>query len=470
VDFWTPNLEALNQAIDGEVIIRGSPAYDQLPKPFNAKFDDVLPLAVARCASAMDVAHVVSFIRRNGFISATRGGGHSFTGRSVTQGIVIDVAPMKAVSVSHGVATVGAGARLGEVYEGILAHNLTIPGGSCPSVGIAGLALGGGLGMLGRKHGVTSDHLVEARIVLADGRILNCDRRQGADLFWALRGAGAGSFGIVTDLVFQPIPIPSTTVFHLTWAFQHAATVIEAWMAWAGVAPDEIAASLVLTASDIPDEPPEVEVFGTALGARVDASPMVEDLVAHIAVDPASSVLQEMPYRDSISHWAARAGERLEEPRAHPTSRSYQAIKSEFFRRSLPAEAIAAMLTSFAMARTVGQSRELDFTPWGGAYNRIPADATAFAHRDMLYLLKHTSALGVAASANERAAAHQWVTRSWESAHPWGTERVFPNFPDADLQDWGHACYGSNYERLLEVKARYDPDNLFHFQQSLPIR
>src|SRR5262249_9334495 len=160
----------------------------------NARFDDVLPLAVARCGSAEDVAQVISFIRRYGLVSAIRSGGHSFAGRSVTRGIVIDVAPMKAVTVSYGVVTVGAGARLGEIYDGILAHNVTIPGGSCPSVGIAGLTLGGGLGMLGRKHGVTSDHLVEARIALPDGRILTCDSHSDADLFWALRGAGTGSF------------------------------------------------------------------------------------------------------------------------------------------------------------------------------------------------------------------------------------------------------------------------------------
>ncbi len=200
------SLRALDQAIDGEVILRGSPVYDQLPRPFNARFDDVPPLAVVRCASAEDTAQTIAFIRRHGLASATRSGGHSFAGRSATRGIIIDVAPMNAVTVSHGVATVGAGARLGEVYTGIVTHGVTIPGGSCPSVGVAGLTLGGGLGMLGRKHGVTSDHLVEARIVLADGRTLTCNDQHDADLFWALRGAGTGNFGVVTDLVFQPIP------------------------------------------------------------------------------------------------------------------------------------------------------------------------------------------------------------------------------------------------------------------------
>ena len=464
------SLEALDQAIDGEVIIRGSPAYDQLPRPFNARFDDVQPLAVVRCASAEAVAETISFIRHHGLESATRSGGHTFAGRSTTHGIVIDVAPMNGVSVSHGVVTVGAGARLGEVYNGVLAHGVTISGGSCPSVGVAGFTLGGGLGMLGRRYGVTSDHLVEARIVVADGRTLTCNDHLEADLFWALRGAGTGNLGVVTDLVFQPIPMPSTTIFHLTWAFLDAATVIQAWMDWAGTAPDEIAASLVLTASDTPEEPPAVEVFGTMLGTRSDVASLLGELTARMTADPASSLLQEMSYRDSLRHWAERAGERLEEPRAQPATRRYQVIKSEFFARPLPAEAVATLLSSFTETRTVGQGRELDFTPWGGAYNRTRADATAFVHRNARFLLKHTAAIGVAASASERAAAHQWATRSWELVRPWGTGHVFPNFPDPDLDDWGRAYYGSNYERLLDVKARYDPDNLFHFQQSLPVR
>jgi FAD/FMN-containing dehydrogenase len=475
-----PSLEALDRAIDGEVIVRGSPAYDQLPRPFNARFDDVLPLAVVRCASAEDVAQTISFIRRHrrrGLDSAARGGGHSFAGRSATRGIVIDVAPMSAVSVAHGVATVGAGARLGEVYQGLLAHGATIPGGSCPSVGVAGLTLGGGLGMLGRTHGVTSDHLVGARIVTADGQILECDDHHDAELFWALRGAGTGNFGVVTDLIFRAIPTPPApvTVFHLTWAFSHAAaaSVAQAWLGWVsegGTAPDELAASLVFAASGNPDEPPSVEVFGTMLGAQSEAAHVLDELVARAKADPASSVSQEMSYLDSLRHWAARAGERLEDPRARPATRSYQVIKSEFFARPLPAEAVAAVLNGFTEARMVGQSRELDFSPWGGAYNRTRADATAFVHRDALYLLKHTAAIGVDSATDEKAAAHRWATRSWELVHPWGTGHVFPNFPDLDLEDWGHAYYGSNYERLLDVKARYDPDDLFHFQQSLPAR
>jgi hypothetical protein len=153
-----------------------------------------------------------------------------------------------------------------------------------------------------------------------------------------------------------------------------------------------------------------------------------------------------------------------------PATRGYEVIKSEFFARPLPAEAVAAIVNNLTAGRVTGQSREVDLSPWGGAYNRVGAEATAFVHRDALFWLKHTVVVAAEAGTQEREAAHRWVNRSWMAVRPWGNGRVFPNFPDPDLEDWGRAYYGSNYERLVKVKARYDPDNFFRFNQSLPIR
>jgi FAD/FMN-containing dehydrogenase len=225
-----PNWEWLQRRIDGEVALPGSPAYQAAPPVFNARFRDVRPSAVMSCASPQDAAEAISFARRHGLELATRAGGHSFAAHSSTRGLLVDVTPMRSVTVAEGVATVGAEARLGEVYQALQDHDLTIPGGTCPPVGVAGLTLGGGLGILGRKYGVTSDHLIGAEVVLADGRILQCDDHHDEDLFWALRGAGAGNFGVVTSLVFRPVPAPgSTTNLHLAWPYEHAAAVIGAW-------------------------------------------------------------------------------------------------------------------------------------------------------------------------------------------------------------------------------------------------
>lgn len=142
--------------------------------------------------------------------------------------------------------------------------------------------------------------------------------------------------------------------------------------------------------------------------------------------------------------------------------------KSEFFRQPLPPDAIATLVDSFTQERGRGHSRELDFTPWNGAYNRTPATATAFPHRDERFLLKHAVTLDADGTAHERDAARSWVAHSWSIVHPHGSGGVFPNFPDPELTDWARAYHGVNYERLTRIKAHYDPDKLFRFHQSLP--
>jgi FAD/FMN-containing dehydrogenase len=424
-----------------------------------------------RCTSAYDVAETISFVRRHRLPSATRSGGHCFAGRSTTTGILIDVSPMRAVSVADSTMTIGAGALLGEVYVETMRHGVTIAGGSCPSVGIAGLTLGGGLGILGRTYGVTSDRLVGARIVLADVALVDCDEHHDADLFWALRGAGTGHFGVVTDLVFDPVPTPTVvTNFNLAWPFPEAVSVAEAWMAWSPAAPDALSASMALSASADPGDAPTVEVFGAMLGDASDTRQQLEGLTARLRSDASRSFLEAMSYEETLRYWAARAGERLEEPRAAKPTRSIHAVRSEYIARPLPTEVTAAVLERLAGDRAQGQARGLDFSPWAGAYNRIRADATAFVHRDPLFWIKHEAVVPTDASAAERAAARDWASASWALMHPHANGGVFPNFADADLEDWEHAYYGSNLERLLELKARYDPYNLFRFPQSLPVQ
>src|SRR5918993_2480202 len=217
-----PDWDALRSVIAGNVVLPGSSEHDSVRKPAIALFQDARPQAVVLCRTPTDVSETISFAIRYGLPTATRSGGHCFAGHSSTHGIVIDVSPMRSVSVSGGVATVGAGARLGEVYDALDEHGLTIPAGCGPDVGIAGLTLGGGVGILGRRHGLTSDNLLGAQVVLADGSIVECDEHRESDLFWALRGSGGGNFGVVTSLVFRTVPAPPATAFHLTWPHAYA--------------------------------------------------------------------------------------------------------------------------------------------------------------------------------------------------------------------------------------------------------
>jgi FAD/FMN-containing dehydrogenase len=456
-----PAWGALERAIAGEVILTGSPDYESVRKAAIARFHDVRPEAVVLCKTPADVSETISIASRSGLPAVPRSGGHCFAGRSSTSGIVIDVTPMNTVSVSDGVATIGAGARLGDVYDALREHELTMAAGCGPEVGIAGLTLGGGLGILGRKHGLTSDQLLGAQVVLADGRVVECDAHHDEELFWALRGAGGANFGVVTSFTFQTLPAPAATTFHLVWPHSHAATIVDAWQRWAPAAPDELAASLLVTASADDGEPPLVNVFGAMLGSESETVELLGQLVTRVGADPASASRRHLPYRAAKRHLAEH-GPADEQPEdAHPFS------KSEFFRRPLPGEAIAALVENLSRERVPGQSRELDFTPWGGAYNRVPDDATAFVHRRELFLLKHAAVVRPDASPSEREAARRWVARSWTTVHPCGSGGVYPNFPDPDLDDWERAYHGTNYDRLRRVKQGYDPDNFFRFQQSL---
>lgn len=456
-----PDWSALQAAISAHVILPGSPDYESARKPAIARFHDTRPRAVVPCETPEDVSEAILFARLSGLETATRSGGHCFAGRSSTGGIVIDVRPMRSVSVSGGAATVGAGVRLGEVYDALGKYGLTIPAGCGPEVGVSGLTLGGGLGILGRSHGQTSDNLLAARVVLADGRVVWCDERREPDLFWALRGAGGGNFGVLTSLVFETVPAPDATSFRLLWPHTHASSVIEAWQAFSPAAPDELAASLLVTAPGDVEKPPSVNVFGAMLGTESDTGEMLDEIVARVGADPASASLEHASYRET-KRYLAENGPGEDRPQGHLFS------KSEFFRRPLPAGAIGSLVENLVTGRASGQSRELDFTPWGGAYNRVPAEATAFAHRQELFLLKHAVTVDPAASAPEREAARGWLGRSWATVHPWGSGRAYLNFPDPDLDDWARAYHGANLERLVRAKARYDPESFFRFHQSVP--
>jgi FAD/FMN-containing dehydrogenase len=410
-----------------------SPEYEAARRPPIPLLEDLRPQAIARCRSAADVAEALAFARRAGLAVAARSGGHCFGGRSSTEGLLIDVSPMSAVSIGDGVAEIGAGARLGDVYDALDAHGLAIAGGCGPTVGIAGLTLGGGLGILGRTHGLTCDQVEALEVVLADGRVLEIS---DGELFWALRGAGGGRFGVVTRLRLRTVPAPATTTLHLRWPFEEAPAAIAAWQDFSPDAPDALAASLLVTS--------EVHLFGAMLGSEAQTRELVRDFARRVGAEPASERLAYMGYREAKRDLAEHGPGEEGDERVHLS-------KSEFFRGPLGADAIAALVDHARDLRAT-----LDFNPWGGAYNRVASDATAFPHRAERFLLKHDVAVGP----GEAGEAREWLARSWEIAHPFGTGGAYVNFPDADLDEWDAAYHGANRERLLRVRAEYDPEGV----------
>jgi hypothetical protein len=445
----------LTAALEGEVVLSGSPRYDEVRRPQISRFHDVRPQAVVLCRTPEDVVEAIAFARRSGIEVAVRSGGHDFAGRSTGPGIVLDLTPMHSLEVSDGLATVGPGFRLGDLYAALAQHEVTIPAGCGATVGIGGQALGGGLGLLGRSWGLTSDQLVAAEVVLADGRVVECDEQHHEDLFWALRGAGAQGLGVVTRLTLRTAPEPAATSFHLRWPFERASAQIAAWQEWSPTGPDGLAASLLVTAGGEAGADPVVHLFGSMLGSETETAALLDEFVGVAGADAASSERAHMPYGSLKNYLAERGPGDQEDEDGRPYT------KSEFFREPLPASAIEALVELFVRGRRPGEARKLDFMPWGGAYNRVPADATAFPHREELFLLEHSVVVPAGFDAAATEAARAWLSDSWELVHPSGSGGVYANFPDTDLPDEQRAYWGGNLERVLRVKEKYDPEGVF---------
>ncbi|QRP43778.1 FAD-binding oxidoreductase [Amycolatopsis sp. FDAARGOS 1241] len=418
-------------SLDGEVFRPGSPGYEAVRRPVNPAFGDVRPRLVVRCRSVRDVVATLAHARATGDHLAIRGGGHCFAGRSSTDGIVLDLSALDDVTVA-GVATVGAGARLARVYSALHAHGCTLPAGCGAGVGIAGLTLGGGIGLLGREHGLTCDRLIGAQAVLADGSVVECDDEREPDLFWALRGAGGGQFGVVTSLRFDPVAEPAMTRVEGHPAGAGLAELVSAWQAWAPDAPDGLTVNLTLTSSA--GSPVVARLFGASTfgegrtSALLRCFPAVE-LRGGLTVPELKRTFAEPPQARTVR------------------------IRSEFFARSLPDRTLAELLAGLGEPRTSGR-RELTFTAMGGAYNRIASGATAFAHRSERFLLEHLADAG-----------DPWVDRSWAVAHTGGSGHVYPNFPDPALADEPPAYHAGNLARLTAVKRAYDPHGFFAVPQ-----
>jgi FAD/FMN-containing dehydrogenase len=292
--------------------------------------------------------------------------------------------------------------------------------------------------------------------VLADGRVVDCDADREPDLFWALRGAGAGGFGIVNALRFATLPAPPVaTRLHVVFAGEDAAAVLRAWQAWAVDAPDELAATLLLGDGG-------VVVTGAHIGPAAEAERLLGELAGQAGAAPASTVLEAGTYHAVKRALSGLGGvdEALSE--GHALSRS------ELFERPLPDDAVDA-LVAHLHDDAGGATRELDLTALAAGYGRVAPDATAFAHRGARFVLKHTAVVGADAPETDRRAASDWLERSFAIVHPFGTGGVYPNFPEPGLEDWARAYHGENVARLAEIRARYDPGDVLAGPQSIPL-
>jgi FAD/FMN-containing dehydrogenase len=459
-----PRVRELRQLVSGPVLAPGSVAYEQARVVYNERFDGAHPLAVVKPAHVADVQAVVRWAQRRGVAIIPRSGGHSYAGYSTGSGVVVDLASLDSIQLDAQTFAVGAGARLIDVYGILAAKGVTIPAGSCPSVGVGGLALGGGIGLASRKFGTTSDNVVSLRIVTADGRLLRCDASRNADLFWACRGGGGRNFGIVTDFRFRARHVARASYFVASWPWQAGPQLVPAWQRWAPNVADGLTTICRLATGG---SGPTLQVFGQYLGPEGQIRGLLAPLVH--AAPPSSVTTGTSDYLDLMLRWAGCLGRSL--AACHLISehgtlrRATFAAKSDYVRRPFSPTAVRTMQHRLeARQSSPHGSGALIMDSYGGAIARVPSDATAFVHRAPLCSMQYLAYWG---AREHEAASLAWIRGFHAAMRPHVTGAAYQNYADPDLTGWRRAYYGSNYPRLVAVKKRYDPDRLFRFPQAI---
>ena len=470
--------QSFTQSQTGPVLRPGQPGYVTAKQLFQPRFDAAHPQAVVECASVADVQRAIAFARAHAILIAPRAGGHSYAGYSTGPGMVIDVGKLSRITVNraNGTVTVGAGARLIDIYSAVAAAGVAIPGGTCPTVGIAGLALGGGQGVVGRKFGLTCDAMTSVQVVMADGKVLTCDAHHNPDLFWACRGGGGGNFGIVTSFTFATHPLTSLVTFTLDWPWADATKVLRAWQHWGPAAPDALWSDCHLLWSG---SGATVSVNGAFIGSQAALTPLLTQLTSAVGAAPSQRFVQTLSYLNAMMLEAGCYGHSVASchlPSQNPAgtlSRESSLAKSDFFNGPLSPAGIAAIVSAVnkrgtnPTLRTSGGGILLD--AYGGAINRVPAAATAFVHRDAAFLGQYFVTLPSGASPSVISANQAWLQSFWRSMRPSASGFAYQNYIDPNLVEWQHAYYGDNLQRLVQVKVTYDPHDVFRFAQSIPV-
>jgi FAD/FMN-containing dehydrogenase len=346
-----------------------------------------------------------------------------------------------------------------DLITALAARGLAVPTGSCPTVGISGLALGGGVGFAGRAMGATCDTILGVRIVTADGRVVAADAATNPDLYWACRGGGGGNFGVVTALTLATHPVSTAAYGFCDFPWSQAGAALAAWQSVAPHGPDGL---YLICALETGASTPQVRVFGQLLGGSEAA---LRTAMAPItAVAGASLSTGSGTYLDVQRIWAGCASETAAACRTIKPS-SFSA-RSAYVARALPSAGSQAIVAAVERRQTAGLgSGAVLLDPYGGALNRVAADATAFVHRDQLFSAQMLAYYG---AAGESAAADRWLNGLESSLRPFTSGQAYQNYIDPGLSGWQHAYYATNLPRLRAIKHTWDPDQVFRFRQSIP--
>jgi len=454
---FSEKIESLKEGIRGKVVLPGDGGYDEGRRIWNAMIDR-RPAVIVQCAAAEDVPPAIAFARENGLEISVRGGGHNIAGYSVCDdGLMIDFSKMKTVRVEPKTrrAYVEPGARLADFDEAIQAHGLATPVGINSTTGIAGLTLGGGFGWLTRKHGLTVDNLISAEMVTADGETVRADANSNQDLFWAIRGGG-GNFGVVTQFEFKLHPVgPQVLAGLIVFPFNQAKQVLRQYREFAKSAPRELTVWVVLRpAPPLPFLPASMHGKEVAVLAVFYSGEIAEGerLIAPLRRfgDPVGEHVGPQPY----IQWQQDF-----DPLLTPGARNYW--KSHNF-TELADGALDTVIEY--VGKLPSPQCEIFLGHIEGAANEVPAGATAYSARDAKFVVNvHTRW----ENAGEDEKCIAWSRAFFKAAAPYASSGAYVNFMTEEESERVSAAYGPNYARLVEIKKRYDPENIFHLNQNI---
>lgn len=445
--------DRLARVLEGELLFADNPAFESSTRPWNLRYLGLRPMALARCRSVADIRACLLWAQEFGVPLVARSGGHSYAGYSLTSGLMIDVSMMREVQLDpvSGLCRVEAGARNATLYEKLRPPSRAVTHGRCREVGVAGLVLGGGIGFNMRAHGLTCDQLVETEVLLASGELITCNESQNSDLFWACRGGGGGNFGIHTSFTFQTFPVTTVTVYQLSWR-SHLRALLEQLVESLLVAPNTLGCKVSLVAR--PGRGLELVLLGQLVGSPEELNGLLSEVFA--LAPPDASDVRTLNYWDGQDFLSENGDPEF----SHERSRYV-------FGKIEPAglDTIFQQMSRWPGTRVAATWK---FFLAGGQVAAKTPEETAYVHRRATLI----SSIDLEWSADDPPAlvtANQaWLAGFHEAMQPFTSSFCYQNFIDDSQSNFLRAYYGDNLARLVEVKARYDPKNIFRYPQSLP--
>lgn len=442
--------------LTGRIVVPGSPSYNAARMEYNRRFSK-FPRVIVFCRRTQDVINAVKWARERGVRLRVRSGRHSYEGFStINGGIIIDVSEMNKVQVDRKnmVAHIQTGNPLARVYRKLWNKHLALPAGTAPDVGIAGLTLGGGIGLLSRKYGLTCDNLKQVKMVVASGRhgakTILANKKKHSDLLWASRGGGGGNFGIATAYTFRVRPIRTVSIYSITWKWRDLEQVFPAWQRWAPSVTNRLTSTIEVAAKQVGT----IVSTGQLLGGSDELRRLIQPILQQGT--PVKVMVRTVPFIEATRFFAA--GDLNLEPKFK--------ITGAFGFKPLPREGVRIIryfLTNAPNKHATVWCQSLGGT--GSAVSRLSPTATAYPYRkaETIYELSARWRNDV-----EQQRNIHWVKKFRKAMRPF-VVGDYVNFPDLQIKNWPKAYYGVNFARLKRVKQKYDPHNVFRFAQSIPV-